>query len=100
MIKKVLSSKLGVGNSYFRTGIKEIKEVDTVPFGCYKRNIFGKIGLYNTRLTRNQDIQLNKRLKNNNGKIILIPDCLGNILPGRIFHILVKIISATDFGMF
>ena len=73
-IKKVLSSRLGVGNSYFRTGIKELKEVDTVPFGCYKKNIFGKIGLYDTRLTRNQDIELNKRLKNNNGKIFLIPD--------------------------
>ncbi len=73
-IKKVLGSKLGVGNSYFRTGIKEIKEVDTVPFGCYKRNIFEKIGLYNTRLTRNQDIELNKRLKNSNGKIFLIPN--------------------------
>ncbi len=73
-IKKVLSSRFGVGNSYFRTGIEEIKEVDTVPFGCYKKKVFEKIGLYDTRLTRNQDIELNKRLKRNNGKIFLLPD--------------------------
>lgn len=73
-IKKVLSHRLGVGNSYFRTGIDKIKEVDTVPFGCYKKDVFTKIGLYNTRLTRNQDIELNKRLKKNNGKIYLLPD--------------------------
>lgn len=73
-IKKVLSSRFGVGNSYFRTGINEIKEVDTVPFGCYKKDVFEKIGLYDTRLARNQDIELNKRLKKKKGKIFLLPD--------------------------
>ncbi len=73
-IIKVMSSKFGVGNAYFRTGIEEVKEVDTVPFGCYKKNIFSKIGLYNTRLTRNQDIELNKRIKMNGGKIFLLPN--------------------------
>ena len=36
-IKEVLSNKFGVGNSTFRTGISKIQEVDTVPFGCWKR---------------------------------------------------------------
>jgi len=73
-IKAVLSNKLGVGNSLFRIGINEVKEVDTVPFGCYKRNVFDKIGLYHPNLVRDQDIELNKRLKRNGGKVFLVPD--------------------------
>ncbi len=72
-IKNVLSDKLGVGSA-FRSGVDEIKEVDTVPFGCYKKDVFEKIGLYDERLVRNQDIELNKRLKKNGGKIYLIPE--------------------------
>ena len=73
-IKNVLSDRLGVGGAKFRIGIKKIEEVDTVPFGCYKRNIFDKAGLYNERLVRNQDIELNRRIKNSGGKIYLIPE--------------------------
>ena len=41
-ISLVLSSSFGVGNSTFRTGPlnnKEIVEADTVPFGCFKKEI-------------------------------------------------------------
>jgi len=74
-IKTVLSSMFGVGDSIFRIGgIEQAMEVDTVPFGCYKKDVFNKIGLYDYRLTRNQDIELNKRLKRNGGRIFLLPD--------------------------
>ncbi len=73
-IKKVLSTKLGVGNSYFRIGSNKVQEVDTVPFGCFKRDVFDKIGLFDHRLTRNQDIELNKRIKRSKGKIYLLSD--------------------------
>ncbi len=72
-IRNVLTNRFGVGNSYFRTGTDTIKEVDTVPFGCYKRETLFRTGLYDVRLIRNQDIELNKRLKRNNGKIYLLP---------------------------
>ena len=72
-IKNVLSDRLGVGSA-FRSGVKEIKEVDTVPFGCYKKEIFNKVGLYDERLVRNQDIELNKRIKKAGGKIYLVPE--------------------------
>lgn len=80
-IAKVMSDRFGVGNSVFRTGAKEIKEVDTVPFGCWRREIFERIGYFDERLTRNQDIEFNKRLKRNNGKILLIPDVLCYYIP-------------------
>ena len=54
--------------------MSEITEVDTVPFGCYRKEVFTKYGLYNTKLVRNQDIELNKRIKRGGGKIYLIPD--------------------------
>jgi glycosyltransferase involved in cell wall biosynthesis len=71
-ISIVLSSKFGVGNSDFRTGGKE-GYVDTVPFGAFRREIFSKYGLYDIRLTRNQDIELNHRIIKNGGKIFLTP---------------------------
>jgi glycosyltransferase involved in cell wall biosynthesis len=73
-IKKVLSSRFGVGNSDFRVGVKVPKEVDTVPFGCYPKEVFEKYGYYDERLVRNQDIELNKRIVNNGGKIYLVPE--------------------------
>lgn len=73
-IREVLSNKFGVGNSAFRTGIDGAKEVDTVPFGCWPRRVFEQYGMYNTKLVRNQDIELSKRIINGGGKIIIIPD--------------------------
>lgn len=73
-IQFVMSDKFGVGNSLFRVGVKEPLEVDTVPFGFYKKEVFENIGLYDERLVRAQDLEFNKRLKNENGKIYLIPD--------------------------
>lgn len=73
-IREVLSNKFGVGNSTFRTGINGAQEVETVPFGCWRREVFNKYGLYDTRLVRNQDIELNKRIIRGGGKIVIIPD--------------------------
>lgn len=73
-IALALSHPFGVGNAHFRIGLREPKEVDTVPFGCYRRKIFEKIGLFNEHLVRNQDIEFNLRLKKNGGKILLVPD--------------------------
>ncbi len=73
-IKNVLSDKFGVGGAKFRVGSDEVCEVDTVPFGCYKKEVFDNVGQYDERLTRNQDIELNKRVTQAGGKIYLVPD--------------------------
>ena len=73
-IREVLSNKFGVGNSVFRTGVDKVMEVDTVPFGCWRRKVFDKYGLYDTRLVRNQDIELSKRILRGGGKIFIVPD--------------------------
>jgi glycosyltransferase involved in cell wall biosynthesis len=69
-----LSSFLGAGGSWFRTGTKKPRWVDTVFGGCYRREIFEKIGLFNENLLRSQDIELNNRLRKTGGKILLAPE--------------------------
>ncbi len=68
-----LSSAFGMGNSYFRIGANKEMQVDTVPFGCFYRSIFDKIGLFDEELTRNQDDEFNARIIRHGGKIYLIP---------------------------
>jgi glycosyltransferase involved in cell wall biosynthesis len=69
-----LSHPWGVGNSHFRIGAAEPKWVDTVPFGCYWKELFSRIGLYNEALLRNQDDELNHRLIRQGGRILLVPE--------------------------
>ncbi len=76
-----LSSFFGAGNSYFRTGAAKAMDVDTVSFGCYKKEVFDKIGLYNENLSRSQDMELNARLKKAGGKIILCPEITAYYYP-------------------
>jgi glycosyltransferase involved in cell wall biosynthesis len=73
-ISKVLASSFGVGNAKFRIGVKEICRVDTVPFGCYRRDVFDRIGYFDEELLRNQDDEFNARLLKKGGSIYLIPE--------------------------
>lgn len=72
------SHPFGVGNSRHKIGASDIMLADTVPFGCYRRDVFDRIGLFDTDLTRNQDDELNARLTNHGGKIYLIPQLVIN----------------------
>ena len=69
-----LSYPFGVGRAYFRIGSKEPREVDTVLGGCYRKEIFEKIGYFNENLPRGQDMEFNIRLKRFGGKILLVPE--------------------------
>ena len=69
-----LSHRFGVGNSYFRVQTDEPKWVDTVFGGCYRREVFERIGLFNENLVRGQDMEFNLRLKKVGGKTLLVPD--------------------------
>jgi len=76
-----LSSFFGAGGSYFRTGSKNPRWVDTVFGGCYKKEVFDKIGLFNEKLKRSQDFEFNLRLKKSGGKILLVPDITAYYYP-------------------
>lgn len=89
-IREVLSNRFGVGNSDFRIGIDGLKQVDTVPFGCWPKRVFEKYGQYDVRLVRNQDIELSKRIINGGGKIYIIPDTYCTYLARETFKELAK----------
>jgi glycosyltransferase involved in cell wall biosynthesis len=72
-IAESTSHPFGIGNAYYRLSIKKPKKVDTVPFGCYKREVFDQIGLFDEDLVRNQDDEFNARLIKNGGSIFLLP---------------------------
>ena len=67
------SHPVGVGNVAYRIGSKMIKWVDTVPYGCYRKEVFNRIGGFDNELIRNQDDELNARLRKVGGKILLDP---------------------------
>lgn len=69
-----LSHPFGVGNAHYRTGSLEPRFVDTVPFGCYKKEVFERIGYFDEDLVRNQDDEFNHRLIKNGGKVLLVPE--------------------------
>lgn len=73
-IAHVLSHKYGVGSALFRLNISRPMVVDTVPFGCFRREIFERIGNFDMELIRNQDDEFNGRIINSGGKIILLPN--------------------------
>ena len=72
-IARMLSSRFGVGNANFRVNGNQ-GYVDTVPFGAFRREVFENYGLYDERLTRNQDNEMNWRIRKNGGKIYLSHD--------------------------
>jgi len=74
-LSEAISHPIVVGGAYYRTGaISEKKLVDTVFCGCYRKEIFNKIGLFNEKLIRTQDREFNTRLIESGGKIMLDPN--------------------------
>ncbi len=85
LVAAVLSSPFGVGNSRFRTGSEE-GFVDTVPFGAFRKELFDRIGMYNEKLVRNQDNDLNARIRNWGGQIYLTPALATRYHPVKTFR--------------
>jgi len=69
-----MSHPLGVGNSHFRIGTTEPRWVDAAPFGCFRRDVFERIGLFDEELIRNQDDEIELRLIRAGGRVLLVPD--------------------------
>ena len=67
------SHPFGIGNAAYRLESKATRKVDTVPFGCFRKNVFEKIGLFDEDIIRNQDDEFNARIIQNGGSIYLIP---------------------------
>jgi len=72
-IAAVCSHRFGVGSSFRSIDSNEIKYVDTVPFGCWRRQVFEEIGYFDEDMIRNQDDEFNWRLGAKGYHIALLP---------------------------
>jgi succinoglycan biosynthesis protein ExoA len=63
---------LAVGDAMYRH-TKRAAEVDTVPFGSFKRKLIDKVGFFNETLLTNEDYEFNVRVKKAGGRIWLDP---------------------------
>jgi glycosyltransferase involved in cell wall biosynthesis len=66
LVQALTTHKFGVGNSGFRLGAQE-GPADTVPYGFFPRALFARIGLFDERLVRAQDYELNRRIISSGG---------------------------------
>ncbi|MCL2291117.1 MAG: glycosyltransferase family 2 protein [Bacteroidetes bacterium] len=83
-------NKFGVGNSLHKVGCKEVIQTDTVPFGCFRREVFDQIGFFDEYLLRAEDDEFNARLINAGGKIFLIPNVVINYYARDTFNKMCK----------
>jgi succinoglycan biosynthesis protein ExoA len=63
---------LGVGDAMYRHA-KHAAEVDTVPFGSFKRDLIERVGLFDESLLTNEDYEFNARIRKAGGRIWLDP---------------------------
>jgi len=69
-IALLTQTRAGVGNAAYRLGRGDAY-VDTVPFGAFRREVLAEVGLYQEDLVRNQDYELNARIRSHGYKIFL-----------------------------
>ena len=90
-----ISSRFGAGDARFRTGGEE-GEVDTVYLGVFDRNSIENVGLFNESLIRNQDAELNWRLRETGKKIWFQPELIASYKPRSTLKELAK--QYYDYG--
>lgn len=66
------TSLLGTGGASYRVGGTEA-DVDTVYLGVFERSAIEAVGLFDERLIRNQDYELNIRLRAAGGRVVFDP---------------------------
>lgn len=74
------TSRFGVGDAKFHYSEQE-QYVDTVYMGAFRREIFDRVGLFDEELVRNQDYELNVRIRKAGGKILLSPKIVSYYTP-------------------
>lgn len=68
-----VESRFGMAGAASRYRESDRREVDTVYLGLYPRGILEAIGLYDEELLRDQDDELNYRLRARGGRILMSP---------------------------
>lgn len=72
-IALAVSSPLGAGDARYRLAGAPAGEVDTVPFGCFRRALWQRQGGYNEALLTNEDYEFNARVRRAGGRVWFEP---------------------------
>ncbi len=67
-----MSHPFGVGTARFRFA-RQREEVDTVYLGAFPLSLFDRIGGFNEALVRNQDYEMNWRIRSSGGRVVVDP---------------------------
>ncbi len=73
-IALALAHPFASGNAYVKVGAKEPRWADSAAFGCWRKEVLEKIGGWNENLGGSSDMDLNARLKEAGGRILLDPE--------------------------
>jgi succinoglycan biosynthesis protein ExoA len=72
-IAAAAGSPFATGGVRYRVGGKP-GEVDTVPFGAFRRAVFDRVGLFNEQVPVNEDYEFFYRIRAKGGRIYFSPD--------------------------
>src|SRR5436309_13458102 len=97
-IAAVLAHPFGIGDSHYRLGTNEVREVDTLPFGCFRRELFERVGLFDEELARNQDEEFSFRVVRAGGRILLVPGVVSSYYARRSLRQLGRMVY--QYGLF
>ena len=75
-IARAVAHPIGAGDAVYRTSrtTEDRTEVDTVPFGCFRKSTWEKLGGLNEALLTNEDYDFNYRVRASGSTVVLDPD--------------------------
>ncbi len=80
-VASLVSHRFAVGDAHWRSGTDQLRKVDTVYCGCYRRGVFERIGLFDERMIRIEDREFNWRLAAAGGITMLDPSVRCTYIP-------------------
>jgi glycosyltransferase involved in cell wall biosynthesis len=73
-----LASRFGSGNANVKVGVTKPTWSDSTAFGCFKKDLFERIGMYDEKLLSSSDLDVNQRIQAAGGRILVVPDIVAH----------------------
>ncbi len=73
-----MAHRFGSGNAKIKVGATQPTWSDSAAFGCFKKELFSRIGYFDERLKGGSDMDMNIRIRAAGGGILLVPQIVVN----------------------